>query len=78
MHTNCSDGKLTPEDLMAQAIEIGLQGMAITDHHSVAGYYRAKQWLETQAIDSIQEAPPTLAFPAIPWHDNNHPRCDDR
>jgi predicted metal-dependent phosphoesterase TrpH len=62
MHTHCSDGKLTPEDLMAQAVEIGLQGMAITDHHSVAGYYRAKQWLETQAlaeplgtrIDSIQ------------------------
>jgi predicted metal-dependent phosphoesterase TrpH len=49
MHTNCSDGKLTPEDLMTQAVEIGLQGMAITDHHSVEGYYRAAQWLENRS-----------------------------
>lgn len=48
MHTNCSDGKLIPEDLMAQAIEIGLQGMAITDHHSVEGYFRAAEWLEAR------------------------------
>ncbi len=48
MHTNCSDGKLTPEDLMAQAVKIGLQGMAITDHHSVDGYNRAAEWLTAQ------------------------------
>ena len=46
MHTNCSDGKLTPTELMAQAVEIGLSGMAITDHHSVKGYYRACRWME--------------------------------
>jgi predicted metal-dependent phosphoesterase TrpH len=51
MHTNCSDGKLTPEDLMTQAVEIGLQGMAITDHHSVAGYNRAARWLEAQSLE---------------------------
>jgi predicted metal-dependent phosphoesterase TrpH len=52
MHTICSDGKLTPEDLMAQAVEIGLQGMAITDHHSIEGYNRAAQWLGAQQIDT--------------------------
>ena len=46
MHTNCSDGKLDPAELMVQAVEIGLQGMAITDHHSVKGYRRACQWME--------------------------------
>ena len=46
MHTNCSDGKLDPAELMAQAVEIGLQGMAITDHHSVKGYRKACQWME--------------------------------
>ncbi len=54
MHTNCSDGKLTPEDLMTQAVKIGLQGIAITDHHSVDGYNRAAEWLEAQAEGSIQ------------------------
>ncbi len=46
MHTNCSDGKLDPSELMIQAVEIGLQGMAITDHHSVKGYRKACQWME--------------------------------
>ncbi|MBF2027606.1 MAG: PHP domain-containing protein [Oscillatoriales cyanobacterium C42_A2020_001] len=47
MHTVCSDGQLQPEDLMRQAIAIGLRGMAITDHHSTEGYRRAHRWLET-------------------------------
>ncbi|MGC1307668.1 MAG: PHP domain-containing protein [Phormidesmis sp.] len=46
MHTNCSDGKLAPAELMTQALEIGLHGMAITDHHNVKGYRRACKWME--------------------------------
>jgi predicted metal-dependent phosphoesterase TrpH len=45
MHTVCSDGRLQPEELIDQAIEIGLQGFAITDHHSTQGYRRAQQRL---------------------------------
>jgi predicted metal-dependent phosphoesterase TrpH len=52
MHTICSDGKLVPEDLMQQAVTIGLKGMAITDHHSLDGYYRAAKWLEEQQLDA--------------------------
>ncbi len=46
MHTVYSDGRLHPHELMEQAINIGLQGLAITDHHSVGGYYAAQAWLE--------------------------------
>ncbi|PMB21062.1 phosphatase [Fischerella thermalis CCMEE 5205] len=46
MHTVYSDGKLHPSGLMEQAIAIGLEGLAITDHHSISGYQVAKQWLE--------------------------------
>ncbi|MGC1525530.1 MAG: PHP domain-containing protein, partial [Phormidesmis sp.] len=46
MHTHCSDGKLSPAELMTQAVEIGLLGMAITDHHNVNGYRQARQWME--------------------------------
>ena len=35
MHTVYSDGKLQPSELMQQAINIGLKGLAITDHHTV-------------------------------------------
>jgi len=46
MHTVHSDGKLQPEELMKQAIAIGLKDLAITDHHSVGGYRIAQAWLE--------------------------------
>jgi predicted metal-dependent phosphoesterase TrpH len=46
MHTLCSDGKLQPEALIQQAIAIGLQGLAITDHHTTDGYQRAQRWLQ--------------------------------
>lgn len=46
MHTVCSDGRLTPEALMEQSVAIQLLGMAITDHHSIAGYKRALTWME--------------------------------
>jgi predicted metal-dependent phosphoesterase TrpH len=45
MHTVHSDGKLQPSLLMEQAIAIGLQGLAITDHHSIGGYQAAQNWL---------------------------------
>lgn len=46
MHTHCSDGKLSPAELMSQAVEIGLSGIAITDHHNIKGYYQARKWME--------------------------------
>ncbi|MBW4519607.1 MAG: PHP domain-containing protein [Scytolyngbya sp. HA4215-MV1] len=54
MHTVHSDGQLQPESLMEQAIAIGLQGLAITDHHQVSGYLAAQQWLDTWKRDHCQ------------------------
>jgi predicted metal-dependent phosphoesterase TrpH len=55
MHTVCSDGRLQPEQLMEQAIAIGIKGLAITDHHSVKGYRRAQQWLAAQSSPHIPQ-----------------------
>lgn len=46
MHTNHSDGQLSPECLVEQAIHLGLKAFAITDHHTVSGYQQAQQCLE--------------------------------
>ena len=43
MHTTCSDGRLTPQQLLHQARDIGLQGLAITDHHTLAGYHQVSR-----------------------------------
>ena len=60
MHTVCSDGKLKPEELMEQAVFIGLKGMAITDHHSVGGYKAACRWLE-----NVRWKNPSLPLPHL-------------
>jgi predicted metal-dependent phosphoesterase TrpH len=48
MHTLYSDGQLPPELLMQQAIAIGLDGFAITDHHTVQGSQLAQSWLQDE------------------------------
>ena len=47
MHTVASDGKLTPSELIQQALDIKLKGFAITDHHSVEGYKEAQVYLNS-------------------------------
>jgi predicted metal-dependent phosphoesterase TrpH len=37
-HSTCSDGNLTPIELIALAQKLGLQGLAITDHDTVEAY----------------------------------------
>lgn len=37
LHTTASDGRLTPEQLIAKAVERGLNVMAVTDHDTVEG-----------------------------------------
>jgi len=40
-HTNCSDGLLSPEDLVCRAVEKKVQVLAITDHDTTHGLARA-------------------------------------
>lgn len=37
IHTNCSDGELTPTEVVGSALALGLQAVAITDHDTIAG-----------------------------------------
>lgn len=37
-HTTCSDGSLSPQELASQAQQMGLEHLAITDHHSVEAH----------------------------------------
>ncbi|MEY4431801.1 MAG: hypothetical protein RLZZ533_1737 [Cyanobacteriota bacterium] len=45
-HTTCSDGSLQPHQLGRQAQGIGLQHLAVTDHHSVAAFEPLSAWFE--------------------------------
>ncbi|MBK4732671.1 PHP domain-containing protein [Oxynema sp. CENA135] len=65
MHTTASDGRLSPEALMQQAVDIGLQGLAITDHHSVTGYQIARHWLDRRAQDPRHLAGESADLPQL-------------
>ena len=41
-HTTASDGLLTPTELVHLAVELGLKGVAITDHDTIAGWKEAE------------------------------------
>lgn len=60
MHTVHSDGQLQPEALIQQAIAIGLQGLAITDHHTTVGYQVAQQWLADWQQQHLHQPAPHL------------------
>ncbi len=43
-HTRCSDGALTPEELLARAKQIGISILSVTDHDSIDGIEEACYW----------------------------------
>ena len=45
IHTTASDGVLTPSEIIDMAVAIGLKGIAISDHDTVAGLEEAEHYL---------------------------------
>lgn len=45
VHTNCSDGLASPEEVIDAAIEQGITHIAITDHDTMDGVFRAQEYL---------------------------------
>ncbi|MCQ2560126.1 MAG: PHP domain-containing protein [Clostridia bacterium] len=42
IHTDYSDGKNTPQEIVEMAVQMGLQAVAITDHESLEGIGEAQ------------------------------------
>ncbi len=64
VHTNCSDGTLTPEEVIACALKLNLRAIAITDHDTVAGISRAQEYLKQQPNASSLELIPGVEISA--------------
>lgn len=52
-HTDRSDGTSTPAELIAEAVRVGLTGLAITDHDTFAGYDAAVLHAEATNLELI-------------------------
>ena len=55
VHTNYSDGKYGPQEMIDKAIEKGLNGIAITDHDTVSALYEAEK--HSREIDRFRFIP---------------------
>jgi predicted metal-dependent phosphoesterase TrpH len=53
MHTDASDGRLSPPDLVAAAAAAGLRVISITDHDTVAGLGAAAAACETRGLELV-------------------------
>jgi len=53
-HTIHSDGSLRPEQLGQQALALGLEHLAVTDHHSTAAFAPLQGWFAEQAQAGAQ------------------------
>lgn len=52
-HTFFSDGTTSPEDNVAQALAVGLSGLAVTDHDTTAALDRARAAAEGTALEVV-------------------------
>lgn len=52
-HTNKSDGTFTPEELVAEAVRVGLTALAITDHDTFTGYDAAVPFAKRAGLELI-------------------------
>ncbi len=68
LHTNCSDGVDTPEELVATAVENGFNTIAITDHDTVTGVEPAIRAAEGTGLEII----PGIELSAIDGDDDIH------
>ncbi len=57
-HTLCSDGSLRPAELAEQALAIGLEHLAVTDHHACAAHREIEAHFRSAA--AAGQAVPTL------------------
>lgn len=53
VHTTCSDGTLSPEEIVQLAVKEGIEILAITDHDNVSGIRRAEKEAEKYGITII-------------------------
>jgi len=57
IHSTASDGKLSPEDLVGKAADLGLKVIALTDHDSVDGI--------PPALDAVKAFPRLTFIPGV-------------
>ncbi len=62
MHTTCSDGALSPQELVKKAKQVGLSAISITDHDNLAAVEEARPIAEALGIELIAGVEVSTAY----------------
>jgi len=68
LHSSCSDGTMTPTELVQEALRAGIRGIAVTDHDTVEGIDEALQEGNRQGIEVISGVEISAYLDDIPMH----------
>ncbi len=68
IHTNASDGKLSPTQLVTQALQRDLDVIAITDHDTIAGVGEAQMAADGTGLGVVQGAEVSTLFEGRECH----------
>ncbi len=68
LHSNISDGTLSPEDLVRELVRSGIRYAALTDHDTIAGWRRFEQAARQAGLSVIRGVEISAAHPCCPVH----------
>ena len=68
VHSNMSDGTLSPEECTAYAIEKGLSAYALTDHDTTAGIAAARKAAKGKSLKVIPGIELSTAYRGVEVH----------
>ncbi|MBI4793602.1 MAG: PHP domain-containing protein [Deltaproteobacteria bacterium] len=68
LHSSCSDGTMSPAELVRAAVKAGIKGIAITDHDTIEGIDEALQEGKKQGIEIVAGVEISAYLGDIPLH----------
>jgi 3',5'-nucleoside bisphosphate phosphatase len=83
-HSNCSDGSLTPTELVRRAANAGVHVLALTDHDTIAGLQEAQREADRSGIRIVPGAEISASWCAQAihvlglWIDPSSPHLQER
>ena len=67
-HSNCSDGDLSPEELIEFAYQKKIEVLALTDHDTISGLERASSHAEKLGIEFVKGIEIGIEWPSGEFH----------
>ena len=67
-HSNCSDGGLSPEDLVEYAFSKKISVLALTDHDTISGLDRAEKACKEKEIEFVKGIELGIEWPSGEFH----------